>query len=155
MMNVLSAILDNAWLLLQESAPYILFGLLISGVLSSFLTSALIVRHLGQGRVWPVIKAALFGIPLPLCSCGVLPAAVTLKQQGANRGATTAFMIATPESGVDSIAVSYALLDPFLTVVRPVAALISAVVAGIVEKSVCLLRSGTSGTCGLLLFFRL
>ncbi len=133
-MNVLSAILDNAWLLLQESAPYILFGLLISGVLSSFLTSALIARHLGQGRVWPVIKAALFGIPLPLCSCGVLPAAVTLKQQGANRGATTAFMIATPESGVDSIAVSYALLDPFLTVVRPVAALISAVVAGIVEN---------------------
>ena len=133
-MEVLTTIGGNAWHLLMESAPYILFGLLISGVLSTFLTSDMVARQLGQGRVLPVIKAALFGIPLPLCSCGVLPAAVALKQQGANRGATTAFMIATPESGVDSIAVSYALLDPFLTVIRPVAALISAVAAGIVEN---------------------
>nr|WP_320049722.1 permease [uncultured Desulfuromonas sp.] len=127
-------IIENAWLLLCESAPYVVFGLLVSGVLSTVLTSDVIARHLGQGRVVPVVKAALFGIPLPLCSCGVLPAAVTLKKQGANRGALSAFMIATPESGVDSIAISYALLDPFLTVMRPVAALLSAVAAGVVEN---------------------
>ena len=113
MMTLLMTIIEHAWLLLCESAPYVVFGLLVSGVLSTVLTSDIIARHLGQGRVVPVVKAALFGIPLPLCSCGVLPAAVTLKKQGANRGAVSAFMIATPESGVDSIAISYALLDPF------------------------------------------
>jgi uncharacterized membrane protein YraQ (UPF0718 family) len=129
-LNIFSA----AWQLLLQSAPYVVFGLLISGVLSTFLNSQFIARHLGQGRVLPVLKAALFGVPLPLCSCGVLPAAMTLKQQGANRGAISSFLIATPESGVDSIAVSYALLDPFLTIVRPVAALLCAIVAGIVEN---------------------
>lgn len=134
MMTVLMTIIEHAWLLLRESAPYVVFGLLVSGVLSTVLTSDVIARHLGRGRVVPVVKAALFGIPLPLCSCGVLPAAITLKKQGANRGAVSAFMIATPESGVDSIAISYALLDPFLTIIRPVAALFSAVVAGLVEN---------------------
>lgn len=125
---------SQAWELLLESAPYVVFGLLVSGLVSTVLSSAFISRHLGQGRVWPVLKAALFGVPLPLCSCGVLPAALTLKKQGANRGATTAFLISTPESGVDSIAVSYALLDPLLTVARPIAALCTAVAAGVVEN---------------------
>ena len=82
-----------------------------------------------------MFKAALFGIPIPLCSCGVLPAAASLKKQGANNGATTAFLISTPESGIDSISISWALLDPILTVARPVCAFISAFVAGIAENS--------------------
>jgi uncharacterized membrane protein YraQ (UPF0718 family) len=81
-----------------------------------------------------VVKAAFLGVPLPLCSCGVLPAAVSLNKQGANKGATTAFLISTPESGVDSIALSYALLDPVMTVVRPVAAFITAITAGWTEN---------------------
>jgi len=81
-----------------------------------------------------VIKAAALGVPIPLCSCGVLPAAVSLKRQGANNGATTAFLISTPESGVDSIALTYALLDPVMTVARPVAAFTTAAVAGIAEN---------------------
>jgi uncharacterized membrane protein YraQ (UPF0718 family) len=76
----------------------------------------------------------LFGIPIPLCSCGVLPAAASLKKQGANNGATTAFLISTPESGVDSMAITYALLDPIMTVARPVSAFITAVAAGITEN---------------------
>ncbi len=82
-----------------------------------------------------MVKAALLGIPMPLCSCGVVPAATALKKQGANNGATMAFLIATPESGIDSISISYALLDPILTVARPVAAMLTAMVAGILENS--------------------
>ena len=120
--------------LLLDSSLYILGGLLFSGLLSLFLSPEAISKHLGKDRFSSVFKAALFGIPLPLCSCGVLPAAVSLKKQGANNGATTAFLISTPESGVDSIAVSYALLDPLLTIARPVAAFVMAMAAGITEN---------------------
>ncbi|MFO7605947.1 MAG: permease [Desulfurivibrionaceae bacterium] len=128
--NVLSA----SWDLLLDASVYILFGIVIAGLLKSFLSTEYVARHLGRGRFGPVFKAALFGIPIPLCSCGVMPAAASLKKQGANNGATIAFLISTPESGVDSISVTYALLDPIMTVARPVAAFISAVTAGIIES---------------------
>ena len=124
------------WLLLEESSLYILLGLFVAGLLKVFLSPDFVAAHLGQGRVKSVFKAALLGVPIPLCSCGVLPAAAQLKRQGANRGATTAFLISTPESGADSIAVSWALLDPLMTVARPIAAFISAFVAGIMENLV-------------------
>jgi uncharacterized membrane protein YraQ (UPF0718 family) len=129
-----TACLASAWGFLLESAPYVIIGLILGGLVKMFLSTEFVARHLGQGRFWPVLKAALFGIPLPLCSCGVLPAAAALKRQGANNGATTAFLIATPESGLDSIAISYALLDPIMTVARPLAALLSAVAAGTLEN---------------------
>jgi uncharacterized membrane protein YraQ (UPF0718 family) len=124
----------EAWHLLNESAIYVLFGLLVSGLLRMFLSPGVVARHLGRGRFSSVFKSALLGIPVPLCSCGVLPAAASLKKQGANNGATTAFLISTPESGVDSMAITYALLDPLMTVARPVAAFITATVAGITEN---------------------
>ena len=133
-MNVPVQVLCEAFGLLRESSVYVLFGLLVSGLLRVYLDPGAVARHLGRGRFRSVIKAALLGIPLPLCSCGVLPAAVSLKKQGANKGATTAFMISTPESGVDSIAVTYALLDPVMTLARPTAAFITAVMAGITEN---------------------
>lgn len=126
--------LGASWAFLLESAPYIVIGLIFGGLLKIFLSAEYVARHLGQGRFTSVLKAALFGIPLPLCSCGVLPAAAALKRHGANNGATTAFLIATPESGIDSIAISLALLDPIMTVARPVAALLCAVVAGTLEN---------------------
>ena len=133
-MNIASGILAEAWGLLLESSPYIIFGLLVSGLLRVFLNPGAVSRHLGHGRFRSVFKAAILGIPLPLCSCGVLPAAAALKKQGANNGATTAFLISTPESGVDSISITYALLDPIMTAVRPAAAFITAFVAGIAEN---------------------
>ena len=132
----------EAWNLLVESSVYILFGLLVSGILRVFLSPHSVAAHLGQGRFRSVFKAALIGIPLPLCSCGVLPAAATLRKQGANKGATAAFLISTPESGVDSIAITWALLDPIMTVARPVAAFATAAAAGITEN---LLGSGQRG----------
>ena len=130
----LAAILNESWLLLKESSIYILFGLLIGGLLKMFLSPTYVARHLGKGRFMSVFKAALFGIPIPLCSCGVLPAAASLKQQGANNGATAAFLISTPESGVDSISITWALLDPIMTIARPLSAFITAFVAGISEN---------------------
>jgi len=123
-----------AWNLLEQSAVYILLGLLVGGLLKIFLSPDYVARHLGKGKIASVFKAALLGIPIPLCSCGVLPAAAQLKKQGANNGATTAFLISTPESGVDSIALSWALLDPIMTVARPVAAFFSAFIAGLMEN---------------------
>ncbi|RLB22241.1 MAG: permease, partial [Deltaproteobacteria bacterium] len=108
-------VLVSAWDLLLDSSVYILFGLLVSGALRVFLNPNSVAKHLSNGPVSSVVKSALLGVPIPLCSCGVLPAAVSLKKQGANSGATTAFLISTPESGVDSIAISYALLDPLMT----------------------------------------
>lgn len=128
------AILVETWALLQDASVYIVIGLLAGGMLKVFLSPGYVAAHLGKGRFSSVLKAALLGIPLPLCSCGVLPAAASLKKQGASNGATTAFLISTPESGVDSIAISWVLLDPLLTVIRPVAAFITALVAGISEN---------------------
>lgn len=127
-------ILQASWSLLLESSPYILFGLLVGGLLKVFLSTDYVAKHLGQGKISSVLKASLLGIPIPLCSCGVLPAAASLKKQGANNGATTAFLISTPESGVDSISISWALLDPILTIARPVSAFISAFFAGVLEN---------------------
>jgi hypothetical protein len=133
-MNFLNSIFSESWNLLLESSVYILFGILVGGLLKVFISPAYVANHLGKGRFTSVIKAAFFGIPLPLCSCGVLPAAAALKKQGANNGATTAFLISTPESGVDSISITYALLDPIMTIARPVAAFVTAVIAGIAEN---------------------
>ena len=122
------------WHLLLDSSIYIILGLIFGGILQIFLSPQTIANHMGKGRFLSVFKAAVMGIPLPLCSCGVLPAAVSLKKQGANNGATTAFLISTPESGVDSISITYALLDPIMTVARPFAAFLMATVAGIIEN---------------------
>ncbi|WP_319404741.1 SO_0444 family Cu/Zn efflux transporter [uncultured Desulfosarcina sp.] len=133
-MNLLLNILLQSWNLLLESSVFILFGLLVSGLLRVFLNPGSVSRHLGRGRFKSVFKASLLGIPIPLCSCGVLPAAAALKKQGASNGAVTSFLISTPESGVDSIAITYALMDPIMTVVRPVAAFFTAFAAGITEN---------------------
>jgi len=133
-MDFVFDILPAAWQLLLDSSVYILFGLLIAGLLRVFMSPNSVATHLGQGRFRSVFKAALLGIPLPLCSCGVLPAAAGLRKQGANKGATAAFLISTPESGVDSIAITWALLDPVMTLARPVAAFTTAAAAGISEN---------------------
>lgn len=134
MFDFLYAILLASWDMLQQASIYIIFGLLVGGMLKMFLSPAYVAAHLGNGRFSSVFKAALLGIPIPLCSCGVLPAATSLKKQGANNGATTAFLISTPESGVDSISITWALLDPIMTVARPVSAFLSAFAAGCAEN---------------------
>jgi uncharacterized membrane protein YraQ (UPF0718 family) len=132
--SIILGILTESWHLLDEAALYVLFGLVISGLIQASIRPEGVARHLGPQRFRSVLLAALFGVPLPLCSCGVIPTAISLRRQGASKGATLSFLISTPESGVDSIAVSFALLDPLMTFFRPVGAFFTGLVAGIAEN---------------------
>jgi len=131
MVELLSAIARASWGIFAESAPYVLFGFFAAGLLKGLLPEQAVARHLGRNSLGAVLKASLFGIPLPLCSCGVIPAAVALRQQGAGKGAAAAFLVSVPETGVDSIAITYALLDPLMTLLRPLAAFLTATVTGV------------------------
>jgi len=129
-MELFLQILAESWHTLCLSAPYVLFGFFVAGLLKAFISDDFIARHMGKEGGGGLVKAALFGVPVPLCSCGVLPAAAGIRKQGASKGATTAFLISTPETGVDSIAVSWILLDPLMAVLRPLAAFVTALITG-------------------------
>jgi uncharacterized protein len=129
--DMFTGILAASWQVFSRSAPYVLFGLALAGVIRGLLPDTFVSRHMGGKGVGSVVKAALLGVPLPICSCGVIPVAMGLRKQGAGNGATTAFLISTPETGVDSISITYALLDPIMTIIRPVSAFITALTAGI------------------------
>ena len=117
------------WDYLTLSAPFLLLGLLLSGVVRNFVNVEFVKRHLKTG--WgSILKSAFWGIPLPLCSCAVIPTAITIRKNGAGNGATSSFLISTPESGVDSVAMTYAMMDLPMTVIRPLAAFATAVGAG-------------------------
>ncbi len=124
-------LLNNFWQLFLISAPWLLLGLFIAGLINVYLPKDFLNKHLGSEGLLTTIKAAVIGAPMPLCSCGVIPAALALRRAGASKSATTAFLVSTPETGVDSISVSYVLLGPFMAVIRPVAAITSAIVAGV------------------------
>jgi hypothetical protein len=131
MLDIIIGVTRDSWILLIEAAPFVLFGFLAAGLLKAFVPENLVAKHLGRSTFGSVIKASLFGVPLPLCSCGVIPAAIGLRKHGASNGASAAFLISTPETGVDSIAITYALLDPIMTVLRPLAAFFTATVTGL------------------------
>ena len=118
------------WAVLSEMAPYLLLGFFAAGLLSVLISPELVERHLGGRGLAPVLKAAAFGVPMPLCSCGVIPVAASLRRHGASRGATTAFLIATPQDGVDSILVTLSLLGPVFAIFRPLVALVSGLLGG-------------------------
>jgi len=124
-------LLNNFWQLFLLSAPWLMLGLLIAGLLNVYLPANFLNKHLGKEGFLTTVKAALIGAPMPLCSCGVIPAAIGLRRAGASKSATTAFLVSTPETGVDSVSVSYVLLGPFMSIIRPIAAICSAIVAGV------------------------
>jgi len=126
----LVAILREVWTLWLEMGIYLVFGFAIAGILSRILKTEFIARHLGPNSLGSIAKASLIGVPLPLCSCGVVPVALSLHQRGASRSATVAFLISTPETGVDSILVTYALLGPVFAIVRPIAAFLNGLLGG-------------------------
>ncbi len=118
------------WATLTQMSPYLLFGFLVAGILSVFISPEFIERHLGGHGIWPLLKASLFGIPLPLCSCGVIPVTMGLRKHGAGKGAAIAFLLSTPQTGADSILVTYSLLGPVYAIFRPLAALITGLIGG-------------------------
>ncbi len=129
--EIISGILSSTYDLLLEMAPYLLFGFLFAGILNEFFSTEKLAEHLGQSNTRSVFKSALFGIPLPLCSCGVIPPTMTLRKNGASRGSVISFLIATPTSGVDSIMATWSLLGPFFAVYRVFASFVAAVFSGI------------------------
>jgi uncharacterized membrane protein YraQ (UPF0718 family) len=117
---------------IAEMSPYLLFGFFVAGLLSVLVSQQLVEKHLGGGGLWPLLKASIFGVPLPLCSCGVIPVSMSLHKHGASKGSTIAFLLSTPQTGVDSIFVTLSLLGPVFAVFRPVAALITGLIGGTV-----------------------
>jgi uncharacterized membrane protein YraQ (UPF0718 family)/copper chaperone CopZ len=115
----------------MDMAPYLLLGLTFAGILHVLFKKEFIIRHLGQNSISASIKAAVLGVPLPLCSCGVIPTALSLRKSSASEGATVSFLISTPQTGVDSIIATYGMLGPVFAIFRPFAALIMGIVGGI------------------------
>lgn len=131
----LTSFIKNFIDLSAEASPWLLLGLLIAGLMKAWVPSKILSKHLGKGKS-AIIKAALIGAPLPLCSCGVIPVATELRRSGASAPATASFLVATPETGIDSVSVSYALLGPIFAFYRPFAAIMSAIITGLLVSGI-------------------
>lgn len=121
--------------LVFDMAPWLILGFIIAGILHVFFPDGKINTLLGGSNIKSVLRAALIGIPLPLCSCGVIPTGVSIHKNGASKGASVSFLISTPQTGVDSILVTYSLLGLPFAIVRPIAALITGLFGGAVTNS--------------------
>ena len=124
------------WEICLEMAPFLILGFVFSGIISVFIDDTLVYKQIGQKKFSSIIKSTLMGIPLPLCSCGVIPVAATLKDYGASKGATTSFLVSTPQTGIDSIFLTYGMLGPVFAIFRPVAAFVSGIFCGIVVNTI-------------------
>jgi len=130
MYDFIKSIIVGFWATIAEMSPYLLFGFFVAGILSVLVSQRLVEKHLGGRGIWPLLKASLFGIPLPLCSCGVIPVSMSLHKQGASKGSTVSFLLSTPQTGMDSIFVTLSLLGPLFAIFRPLAALVTGLVGG-------------------------
>jgi len=127
---VVMEFLNNLFDVMLEALPFLAFGFFISGLLRSFVPSNFIVKHLGKENWVSPIKAAFFGAPIPLCSCSVIPVTMEMRRGGAGKGSISSFLISAPETGFDSLSISYAMLGPLITVARLISALITAIFTG-------------------------
>ena len=130
--NYLNIFVKEMWSLCVDMAPYIILGMLVSGIISVFINSDIIFEHIGPKNFISTLKSTLFGVPLPLCSCGVIPVAATLRESGASKGSTVSFLVSTPQTGVDSVLLTYGMLGPVFALFRPVAAFVSGILSGVV-----------------------
>ena len=130
------------WATVAEMSPYLLFGFFVAGLLSVLISQDFVERHLGGRGVWPLLKASVFGVPLPLCSCGVIPVSMSLHKHGASKGATISFLLSTPQTGVDSIFVTLSLLGPIFAIFRPLAAFVTGIVGGSLVDALTKAREG-------------
>ncbi len=141
-----SEVMRRTWVVLGEMAPWVLGGFGVAGVLSLWLNARVVREHFGGGRRRAIFKAVALGVPLPVCSCGVIPLGVSLRKHGAGKGATAAFLMSTPQTGVDSIAVTYGLMGGLFALLRPLAAAVSGVLCGFAVEA---LDGDAPGAAGL------
>ena len=137
MIAFLKAFALNTWHMVAEMAPYLIFGLAIAGLLHSLIRKEQVQRLLGKPGLGAVFKACLIGVPMPLCSCSVIPVAASLHKSGASRGATAAFLSSTPQTGVDSILATHSLMGGLFATVRVVVAFASGIVTGLLIELFC------------------
>ncbi len=147
-MDLIVEFIKAFWSLTSQMAPYLLFGLLLAGFLHEVIPDNWIKEHLGRRGISSVLKAVLFGIPLPLCSCSVIPFINSLKKKGANSGAVLAFTIATPITGIDSILATYGVLGLLFTALRVLASTVIALFAGILGLRFLELEEREEKSCG-------
>mgnify|MGYP002630436129 FL=1 len=133
-MEYITLFFDALVSLSHAMSPYILFGLVFAGILHELVPDTIVTKHLGHENILSVIKSTLFGIPLPVCSCGVIPLATSIKKSGASKGATLSFLISTPITGVDSILATYGMFGWIFTLYRVITSMIIATIAGILTN---------------------
>lgn len=124
------SIVIDFWATVAEMSPYLLFGFLVAGILSVLVSQRIVERHLGGKGIWPLVKASLFGVPLPLCSCGVIPVSMSLHKHGASKASVISFLLSTPQTGADSVFVTLSLLGPLFAIFRPLAAFVTGIIGG-------------------------
>jgi uncharacterized membrane protein YraQ (UPF0718 family)/copper chaperone CopZ len=129
--DVLINVIEEIWEFTLIVSPWLILGFLFSALIHAFVGERFIRRHLGGGGFAPVWKATVFGIPLPICSCGVIPLAAGLRNDGASKSATMSFLVSTPTTGIDSIFVTYAFLGATFAIVRPISALVGGLLVGL------------------------
>jgi len=134
-MDIIVNIALKSWSVMAVMAPYLLLGFFVAGVLGAFVPVSFIETHLGKRGLWQIVKASLLGVPIPLCSCSVIPVAASLRKHGATKGATISFLASTPQTGVDSIAATWGLLGPLFAFFRTVIAFITGCICGITVEA--------------------
>jgi len=135
-MQYLSNYFEALFLLTSEMAPFLLLGFLFAGLLKVFVPPDLMSRYLGKSSTSAVVNASLLGIPLPLCSCGVLPAGISLYKNGASKGSSVSFLISTPQTGIDSILVTWSMLGLPFAILRPIVAFFTGIAGGLVTNKI-------------------
>lgn len=128
--------LDELWFITTEMAPYLLLGFLFAGILYLLFPKNKVKKYMGRNRRGAVVNASLLGVPLPLCSCGVIPTGLSFYKNGASRGSTVSFLISTPQTGIDSIMVTYSLLGLPFALLRPVIALFTGIGGGLITNQI-------------------
>lgn len=142
MIEFLSAFTLNTWKMVVEMAPYLIFGFAVAGLLHILIRPETVQALLGKPGFGTVLRACFIGVPLPLCSCSIIPVAAALRTSGASRGATAAFLSSTPQTGIDSILATYALMGGWFSIVRVAIAFICGLITGGLIELVCKDRIG-------------
>jgi copper ion binding protein len=127
-------LMNDIWKTYISIAPYLFLGLVFAGLLHVVFKKDFVAKHLGKANFFSVVKAAILGVPLPLCSCGVIPTAMFLRKKKASKGATLSFLISTPQTGVDSIIATYGMMGPIFAVFRPIAAFVTGIIGGLIAN---------------------